>query len=425
MELQSTRPLRLWIFNHYATGPDEGGGTRHFELAARMVPMSVETTIFASGFSHFTLRDEKVGRRALWRTELVDGVRFVWVRTAGYRGNGLMRMLSMLSYAVGVQVAQARMPPPDVIIGSTIHPFAALAAERVARRRGARFVYEIRDLWPQTLIDMGALRARGPGARLLRRIERHLVASADAVVTALPGVSGYFDEWGLAARRLAYIPNGVATDHVPARPASAATTTLIGEIGDWRAQGASVFGYVGAHGPANDLWTILEAASMLRDSTSPRCTILLLGDGAEKPALMASASARGLDNVRFADPIPKADVPILLGHLDAGIFHLRPNPVFRFGISSNKLFDYMGAGLPVIFACESGYDPVRRSDGGISIPPGDAASLARAIEDMARMPADQRRQAGERGRDYVSREHDLDGLAGQLRGLVRALAYPP
>lgn len=414
-EPRPERRLRVWIFNHYASAPDASAGTRHFDLATRLQAMGVDTTIFAAGFSHFTLRDERLRRHVLSRSEYIDGVRFIWLRTIPYRGNGLLRILNMLSYWLVVQIEQWRLTAPDVVIGSTVHPFAALAGEGVARHRRACFIYEIRDLWPQTLIDMGVLREEGGAARALRAIERRLVHRADAVVTVLPGAKTYLAERGYRPRVLKYIPNGSSPTHQPTADAD----HLIRLMAGWKAQGFVVFGYVGSHGAANGLSTLLDAANSLRLVGSPRCKILLVGDGPEKAALRSRARAECLDHVEFADPIPKAAVQPLLKYLDAGIFHLRPNAVFRYGVSSNKLFDYMAARLPVVFACTGAYDPVAAADAGISVSPDDGAALARAMAIIGSMTPDARARMGERGRAYVAQEHDLDLLATDLHRLLR------
>lgn len=415
----SATSLRAWIFNHYAAEPRHPAGTRHYDLARAMRHARVDATIFAAGFNHFTGREEKVRGPWLWRTEVVGEVPFVWVRTPPYSGNGARRAINMAAYSLVVAAAQAALRTPDVIIGSSIHPFAALAAHAVARVRRRPFVFEIRDLWPQTLVDMGAMRADGPSARLLYAIERRLVERSDAVVTLLPGVEAYLDERRLVARRLAYIPNGVRPAERQA-DATGPAADAIRLVADWHADGATVFGYTGAHGRANGLDVLLDAMHRARDRGSP-VRLLIVGDGPEKPRLKHRAAVEGLDTVRFVDPLPKRDIAALLTRLDAGVLHLVDNPVFRYGISSNKLFDYLGSGLPVVFACASAYDPVARAGAGVSLAPDDPSALAEAMGDIARRSPAERAAMGRRGLDYVRREHDLAVLADRLADLLHEL----
>lgn len=408
--------MRVCIFNHYAAGPDEPAGTRHYDLAVRMRPLGIETSIYASSFSHFSGRDDRLHGARLWRSEELDGVTFTWVRTPPYAGSGARRAANMLAYAALATIAQGRYPTPDVFVGSSVHPFAAVGAYIAARARHRPFVYEVRDLWPQTLIDMGVMSANEPPARLLYAIESRLVSRAHAVVSLLPDISAYFESRSLTPRRLAYVPNGIQLEagelpHVPGK---------LGQVIDaWGADGAVIFGYVGTHGPANDLGVLLDAMHEVRRTGNRRIRLVLVGGGPEKAELIARKVREGLDAVTFFDPVPKTHVPSVLGAIDVGMFHLRDNPVFRYGISSNKLFDYMAAGLPVIFACRSGYDPIALAGAGRSVAPGDAAAIAAAMGELAAMPAEQRGALGDAGRAYVYREHNLDPLAERFAGVLR------
>jgi glycosyltransferase involved in cell wall biosynthesis len=416
------RPLRVWILNHYAALPDASAGTRHFDLAVRMRERGIATTIFASGFSHFTQRNEKTRGLVLRRSEVVDGVRFVWLRTVPYRTNGALRVLNMLSYFGAVLVAQFGEPRPDVVVGSSVHPLAALAGRLIAWRHHVPFVFEIRDLWPQTLIEMGAISEAGVAARAMRRIERLLVRDADAVISLIPGLNDYLRSRGLKPRRLVYIPNG-------ASPAVGRTSQIPPDLdvalGRWRNEGSVIFAYVGAHGAANGLETVLEAACLLRTRGRADCKVLLVGGGPEKPRLVSMARDLELDNVLLVAPVPKQVVPELLGRVDVGLFHLRPNGVFRYGISSNKLFDYMAGALPIISASATSYDPVALADAGVSIEPDDGHGLAEAMMSMASATPAERAAMGGRGMTYLAREHDLDSLAGRFADLLIGLDGDP
>jgi glycosyltransferase involved in cell wall biosynthesis len=359
---------------------------------------------------------------ALRRAEVVDGVRFVWLRTVPYRTNGALRAMNMLSYFVAVLVAQIGAPRPDVVVGSSVHPLAAVAGLLIARRHDVPFVFEVRDLWPQTLIEMGAISEAGVAARVMRRIERLLVGDADAVISLIPGLNDYLRSRGLKTRRLVYIPNG-------ASPAAGRTTRIPPDLevalGRWKDDGAVIFAYVGAHGAANGLETVLAAASLLRARGRGECKVLLVGDGPEKPRLVSMARDLELDNVLFGAPVPKEDVSGLLGLVDVGLFHLRSNGVFRYGISSNKLFDYMACALPIVSACATLYDPVKLAEAGVSIGPDDGHGLAEAMLSMASATAAERTAMGERGMTYLAREHDLDSLAGRFADLLIDLDGDP
>ena len=416
-----TRVRDVWLVNHYADAPDQANGTRHFDLGRRIVGRGDRVTIFASGFSHVTGRRQRLGRWQLYRTQAFEGVRFVWLRTTPYRGNGARRQINMLSFALVFLVVQSRLSRPDAIVGSTVHPFAAFAAWLASRLRRASFLYEIRDLWPQTLVDMGALRLGSPGERLLRWIEAFLVRRAVVVITLLPGVQRYLIERGLPADHVLYIPNGVdleAFDRAASLPiagtGSSAAVRCMAAIDAMRAEGRLVFAYVGAFGLVNGLSTIAEAARIAEARSPGSIGVLLIGDGPERERIAAEIA--GLEAVRLCAPVPKAEIPTIMSAIDVGIVHATSTPTYRFGISFNKLFEYIAAGRPVVFACTSGNDPVAATHAGVSIPPLDAGRMADAFLGLVASTPVERRAMGEAGRAYVAEGHDIERLASMLAG---------
>ncbi len=412
---------RVWIVNHHAALPDQASGTRHFSLARELVRRGHSVTIFAASVGHHHRgADRRLGPRDLFRTEQADGVEFVWLRTTPYRGNDWRRQLNMLSFLVVFLVVQARRRRPDFVVGSTVHPFAALGAWLAARLRGGRFAFEVRDLWPQTLVDLGAMRVGSPGERLLRALEAFLVRRASAVITLLPGMGDYLAGRGLPTDHVVYIPNGadLAAFATPQafdlRPATA--ERALGEIARLRAEGRFVLGYLGAFGRVNRVDLLVEAAAHAETTAPGRIGVVLVGDGPELPAV--DRAARGVTSVAVVAPIPKQAVPLVLRALDATVVHTTYTPVYRYGISFNKLFEYMAAERPVVFACESAYDPVAATGAGISIPPDDPDRLAEAFLEMAALSPEARAAMGDAGREYVAREHNFERLGALLNDVV-------
>jgi glycosyltransferase involved in cell wall biosynthesis len=393
-------------------------------LARAIVRHGGEVTIFAAGFSHGTAREVRVRRGALVTSQVYDGVRFVWLRTFPYRGNDWRRMVNMASYAVMVVLAQFGRPRPDVVVGSTVHPFAALAGWLVARLRAARFIYEVRDLWPQTLIDLGAMRPSSPGARLLWAIETFLVRRAESVVSVLPGMIEYLDGRELPSRHVHYLPNGVdlAEWSVARDPGARADEGPVDELIESttrkRVAGEVVFLYLGAHGRVNRLEIVLRAFGLATARTTVPLRLLMVGDGPEKRSLRELAATNGLSGIEFVDPIARIHVPRLLEAVDVGIVHTTYTPVYRYGVSFNKLFDYMAASLPIAFACSTAFDPIRASGAGRSVAPDDPVALAGAMVELAEIGKERRSALGRAGRRYLEREHDMRRIGETFAGLV-------
>ncbi len=415
---------RAWIVNHYAFGPDVPAGARHFDLARTLVAKGVDASIFAAGFSHASGREERLTGRRISQVEYVDGVRFVWLRTIPYHGNTWRRQVNMLSFMVVFLLVQARSARPDVIVGSTVHPFAAFGGWVASRLRRARFAFEIRDLWPQTLVDLGAMRVGSPGERLLRWMESFLVRRASVVVTVLPGMRAYLLARGLPADHVAYVPNGVdlAAFDAPTPPEPDLPQPVrwaLAEIRRRRAEGRFVVGYLGAFGRVNRVDVLIDAAAEAERREPGRVALLLVGDGAERAALARMAD--GVPSVSIGGSVPRRYVATILRALDATVVHATYTPVYQYGISFNKLFEYMAAQRPIVFACESAYDPVREVGAGLSVAPDDPTVLATAYLELAAKTPDELAAMGEAGRDYVTREHNIERLGGAF---ARALEGP-
>lgn len=407
---------KVWILNHYAVTPDMGDGTRHYDLAEQMVKDGCDVAIFASSFNHKKRRDI-LGKWQIKRTVRVNGVEFVWLKTVHYKDNGIARALNMLSYAVMAFLVGLFKAAPDTIVASSVHPLAWLAGYALARIKRARFIAEVRDLWPQTLIDMGAMSENGTPARVLRAIERFTYKRADKIITLLPGAGAYIEAMGVDASKVVYIPNGVNIERYDRAYQSGNMADDVKRILDEHS-GRFKAVYLGAHGEANGLNIIIDAAKILLGEGYDGIDILLVGDGPEKQRLMEYAKSIGADNVYFYPPISKDQVPYLLKGVDICLFNLKDNDVFKYGISPNKMFDYLCAGKPIVFACKAYNDIVAQAQAGISVPPEKPDLLARAMIKLYNIPEQQRREMGANGRRYAEQYHDIAKLATQLMAIV-------
>ncbi len=403
--------MRIWVFNHYASPPDRPGGTRHYDFGRVLAGQGHEVTIFASSFSHHSMREERLERRQWMRAEVVDGVRFVWIRTIPYVSNDYRRALNMLSYTVGVIAVQQRFPRPDVVVGSSVHPGAVLAAWVVGNMRRVPFAFEVRDLWPQALIDMGELAEHSPAAHALRSMERFLYRRTRIVISLLPRAADYIRRTGVPGYKIAYVPNGIADVPRPVFPTGPGSADLLSRISRWRAEGFLVAGYTGSHGLANGLPMLIETARVLQERAVGNIALVFVGDGPAKAECQRLAADYALKNVLFARPVPKQDMPAVLGALDVTLFPLRDSSVARYGLSSNKLFDYLASGRPVLACCGVRGNPVEESGGGISVPSSAPEAVANGLIRLDQMGESGQREMGERGKRWVYAHHGTSALA--------------
>lgn len=365
--------------------------------------------VVASSFHYVARRPLRLGDGESHRLEEIEGAAFLWIRAPAYRESKLARIWSWLAFSWRVwrEVGLREREDPDVIVGSSPYPFAALAAERVAARHGVPFVLEVRDLWPQTLIDLGRLSRLHPFIVLLDWIERYLYRRADRIVSLLPEASDYMEGKGADPDRIAWIPNGVDLEMVPEPepPPSEGPFTVM---------------YAGAHGLSNTLDLVLDAAGiLLREGWGPdRVIFRLVGDGPYKPRLRERACRDGLDNVVFDDPVPKREIYAILQEADAFVRPLEDSPLYRWGASPNKLFDYMACARPVVYATRSRENPVGQSGGGRSVPPGDPEALAATVRELAGLRPEQRWELGLRARRFVEVHHAFSQLAARFESVL-------
>ena len=400
---------RLWIINHYAVPPTDPGGTRHFDLARRLGDLGWDVTIIASGFRHKARQQDVFTGKRSWKEESIGDVRFVWIKTPAYQGNDWRRVVNMLvfSWRTAKLCISRHLRPthnPSIILGSSVHLFAVGSAWIASKWLRVPFAMEVRDLWPQTLIDLGEMRRWHPFAVALRILERFLYRRAKRIVTLLPGAVPFLIRRGARPESIIWIPNGVDLTG-KSSPRTIAPTEEFTVM------------YIGAHGRANCLDVVLDVAEQVA-KRSAGIRFALIGDGPMKHSLMAAATQRNLDNVVFRDPIPKSAVFDTLLEADATIVVLDDSPLYRYGISLNKIYDFMAAGRPIVFIGSSFNDPVAESGGGISLSCRSPERIAEAIVELAKSSSEDLNAYGAKGRRYVERQHSMEKLAARLQDEV-------
>jgi glycosyltransferase involved in cell wall biosynthesis len=406
--------MRIWIVNHYADPPD-GLATRSFDIARRMVEKGHPTTIFVCAFSHYHLRPARHLGWRLWRKEYIDGVMFIWIAAPSYRGNDWRRVLNMVTFSgLALIAGLVQRERPDVVIGVSVHPLAALTGYFLARVKRARFFFEVTDLWPQTLIDFGLLHPEGRVARAMRSLERYLFRHAERIVMLWRHTDEYVASQGVSPSKILWIPHGVELERYE-------------ELEPYHGAPERPFRimFLGGFVAANSIESILDAAAVLQKRGRKEIQFLMVGAGQDRDALIERARSMNLSNMEFRRPVPKREVGRTMGEADAFIYGLRDLPLYRFGISLNKLTDYLAAGRPIIFFGRSTYDPVRDAQAGFSVPPGNPDVLADAIERLVALTPVERMEMGERGRRYLLEHHNIPALAARLLDVFETATPSP
>ncbi len=378
------------------------GGTRHYDFARELIKRGHKVAIISSSFHYSKYTEMKEYEEKEHICEYIDGIEWVWIKTPPYRGNGVARVKNMLSYMNKVLsiVPKLDLSKPDIIIGSSVHLFAVYAAYRLSQKYKTPFVMEVRDLWPQTLIDMG-ISKRHPFIIILGILERFLYRKADKIISNLPYAYEYISAYA-SAQKFEWISNGVDLSNVPYREKIKSSPFVIS--------------YTGAIGVANNLGILVEAADKLKEDKN--IIFRIIGDGVEKQKLKEMVKTKGLTNITIEDPVVKNQIPDILAASDILYFNLKDSPVFRYGISSNKLFDYMAAGRVVIFSTNAANNPIKEANGGFTIAPDNIDALTDTIKHIVSMPHNDRAQMGKRNREYCEKFYSIKVLTDKLEKVL-------
>ncbi len=308
-----------------------------------------------------------------WQEEQVDGIRVIRVWSYVSANEGFVRRIAdYVSFMTTGTIAGMFVRDADVIVGTSPQFFTAVAAWMLSTIRRIPWVFELRDLWPETIEAVGAVGNR----TVLARVEDFaffLYRKADAVVSVTYSFKDKLVRRGIDARKIAVVTNGVDSNQFSPRPKD---LELVRRLG---LEGRFVAGYIGTHGMCQALDTLLDAAAELRNEPF---AFLLLGDGARKQELQARAMKLGLKNIFFVDTVSKADVVRFWSILDVSVIHLQRSDVFKTVIPS-KLFESMGMGLPVLHGVEG--ESARIVEGcqaGVLFEPENSLALVAALRKL-------------------------------------------
>lgn len=399
--------MNILLINHYAGSPRHGMEFRPYYLAREWVRMGHNVRILGGSYSHIRAQQPPVQGTDVLHED-IDGVRYTWYPTYEYEGNGVGRVFSMLSFLAslwknGKQLA--REVAPDIVIASSTYPMDIWPAQRIARMAGARLVYEVHDLWPLSPIELGGMSRLHPFILWVQMAEDYAYRRSDKVVSLLPKTLKYMQGRGMDPDKFVYVPNGIDEQEwenpLPLPP------DILGQLQRIHDSGLPIVGYAGTHGVANALDDFLDVARRLQGKVQ----FVLVGTGPERDRLQGRVASEQLANVHMLPAVPKRAVPTLLRYFDIAYVGFQSQPLYRFGISPNKLIDYMSAARPVVMAIDAGNDPVGDAGAGITVGAGDINGIVSAIERLIAMPLTERESMGVAGRNYIHKYHLYPVLA--------------
>ncbi len=405
--------MNILLINHYAGTPELGMEFRPYYMAKEWIKQGHCVLIIGATYSHLRKKQPNAGRTN------IDGIDYCWVKTNAYNGNGIGRIFSMFffvwklywyygSYLKGFS--------PDVIIASSTYPIDIYPSHKIARHYGAKLIYEVHDLWPLSPMELGGYSKKHPFIRVMQQAENYAYKKADAVVSMLPAAEQHMIDHGLKDGKFFYVPNGIVfSDWNNCRGLSKEHAVLLDEFRD---KGNLIVGYAGAHGIANSLQAVIDAVASLVDEN---IVLVLIGTGQEKEYLMEYVSKREIRNVYFLPPVSKLEIPELLAKIDIFYIGLQKQSLFRFGVSPNKMFDYMMAGKPIIQAIDAGNNLVKEACCGVAVEPDNVIEISKAILSLSKLPVEKLQSMGENGKKFVLKNHTYQILGKRFLDVMTNL----
>lgn len=408
--MHTDEPLNIAYVSHYFPPEVNAPAVRVSELARLWHTRGHRVTVLTGFPNHPSgiIPPEYRGRRV--QEEEFSGVRVIrtWMYAAANKGL-IRRTLNYLSFMLSaVTLGGRRLGRPDVIIGTSPQIFVAVAAWWLARRKRARFVFEVRDIWPEEIQAVGALNNRF-ALRVLEALEVFLYRRADRIVAVAQGTVDTLVARGVPREKLVLVPNGVDLGGWAASDRQGARARL-------GVDGEFVVSYIGTHGMAHRLETILDAAEQL--SNLPHLRILMVGDGAERRRLEIRAHARALKNVEFVGEVSRDRVRDYYSASDVCLVPLRRAGLFTRNIPS-KVYEIMASGRPMIIGTEGESRALIDDAGcGVAVEPENAKAVAEAILALHGRP-EWAAQLGASGRRYVETHNDRALLADRYLDMLR------
>lgn len=387
--------MNILLINHYAGNPKLGMEFRPYYLGREWVRSGNKVMIIGGSYSH--LRKQQPSEEI----ENIEGIGYVWIPLKPYKGNGLGRIKSMFDFVRKLWFGYKKYLgnfKPDVVVASSTYPLDIYPAHRIAKHYGAKLVYEVHDLWPLSPMELGGYSKNHPFIRVIQAAEDYCYQHSDKVVSLLPNALEHMKERGMEEEKFVYIPNGYVEEEWvnPTTPPQ----DILNLVNHLKEQGQFIIMYAGGHAISNALDFFLDAMKILKDIN---VTALMVGNGQEKARLQQRAADEKIDNILFLPPVRKDEIPATLALADVLYIGWKKNPLYRFGICPNKLFDYMMAGKPIIHSVAAPNDWVKDGDCGISIEAENPEALAKAIKEISQWPVQKLIDTGNRGKGYCQK----------------------
>ena len=384
----------ITIINQYIGSPYHGMEYRHYYLAKNLMAQGYKVTLVSGSYSHLFSSLPKVTKSVL--KENIDGIEYLWIKVPEYKSSkSIGRIWNMLYFAWKLHFLKDIEPSHIIVSSPSLFPVKAGA--KLAKKFHTKFLFEVRDIWPQTLVELSSLSFFNPLIKLMEHYEKFAYKNADKVISLLPNAKEHFEKQGMQKEKFVYLPNGIEIEEKE-------SISLAEDILRKIPKDKFIVAYSGTVGIANNLEYLVDVANTLKDNKDIH--FIILGQGGEKKRLQ--------DRVKHLGPIKKELVKSFLEEIDIAFISLLPEKLFKFGVSPNKVFEYMYAKKPILWAIEAGNNLVKDAKCGVSAPLNDIVSLKESILKLKGLRKEALEELGQNGYNFVHMHHSYTMLAKKL-----------
>ena len=409
--------MNILYIEHYAGSLEMGMEFRPYYFSREWVKMGHKVRILAADYSHLRRKNPVIKND--FEIQMIDGIEYQWFKSKTYEGNGVKRALTMFSFVGKLKRGAKRIVNefhPDVVITSSTYPLDCDAGIKIAKIAKCRYVHEVHDIWPLTLTEIGGMGKHNPFVMILAKAEKKAYNKSEAIVSVLPYTNEHIKEIGINADdKYTYIPNGISLDDwKDVLPLPEEHKALFDKL---HKKNKFVIEYVGGHALSNNLDVMLDAADKTREDKS--LAYVLVGKGVEKDRLMKKASELGLDNLYFLPPVEKKAIPSVLDNADALFICSKKSSLYRYGISMNKVYDYMMSAKPILYGIDAKNNDVLDAKCGLYFEPEDINELVKQINTLKSMSKEELKKMGENGHKWVLENCSYTELAKEFLEILK------
>ncbi len=392
----------IWYISKYIAPPSKSGvGSRGYHLMEELTSQNVETLIITSDSNHLI---EIPKLKNTYSSEILDGIKIIWVKTYKYQiAKSFKRILSWIDFEIKLFfLNKKQFPQPDAIIVSSLSLLTILNGYLLKRKYDCKLVFEIRDIWPLTIVEEGGYSNSNLFVRLLGAVEKFGYKKADLIVGTMPNLEEHVQNILGYSKKTICIPMGYNESSIKSQQKVALEYIEQNFPSD-----KFIVAHAGTIGITNALDTFFECAEMMTEN--PNIHFIMIGDGALKSFYQEKYGH--LKNLSFAPKVAKQEVQSVLSHCDLLFFSVHKSKVWQFGQSLNKIIDYMFAGKPIVASYSGFPSMINEANSGSYVPANDVIALKNEIIRYSEMPKDELAEIGNRGSEWILKNRHYKVLA--------------